>query len=116
MLSTIACLALLLTDLHGDPLPAGARVRMGTVRFRQGAQVGFLAFTPDGQSVLSSSGDGTLWLWDRATGRERRRFEANVRGNSSVAFTSDGRAFAVVGLDGTLQVRDLVTGKELRKL
>src|SRR5262249_44367799 len=37
------------TDRHGDPLPAGALVRMGTVRLRHSAHVDHVLYAPDGK-------------------------------------------------------------------
>jgi WD40 repeat protein len=62
-------------DGLGDPLPAGALARHGTVRLRHGGEIGLLSFTPDGKSLLSLAADQTLRKWDVATGKEQWRFE-----------------------------------------
>src|SRR5262245_28229638 len=62
------------TDAHGDPLPPGARARLGTVRFRPGGAVAGVAFAPDGQTLATSDYSGAITLIETATGRELRRF------------------------------------------
>src|SRR5262249_25587331 len=61
-------------DQQGDPLPAGALARLGTVRLRHGHTVNDVYFMPDGKSLLTVAEDGTVRLWDLA-GRELRRFK-----------------------------------------
>src|SRR5438874_5585545 len=56
------------TDRFGDPLPAGASARLGTVRFRQGGPVLCVRFAPDGKAVVSGSDDGLIRVWEPASG------------------------------------------------
>src|SRR5262245_45680376 len=65
-------------DLHGDDLPAGALARLGTVRWRHGNYLGFLAVSPDGKHIITQENGGQrqFYVWDAATGREVRRFGA----------------------------------------
>jgi WD40 repeat protein len=132
-------------DTNGDPLPAGALARLGTTRFRHGGDVTFVAFTPDGQALLTAGRDNTIHLWDLATAKEVRHFtrpqppgpmppgpgatrQAQIdfitmsrfpgRGDGNpipVAFTPDGKTLAAVGA-GVIQLWDVATGKELRTI
>src|SRR5206468_1559458 len=54
------------TDLHGDPLPADALVRLGTLRFRP-LSASWLAFSP-GDATLLTAGGQFLSAWDVSTG------------------------------------------------
>jgi WD40 repeat protein len=101
-------------DRTGDPLPTGAIARIGTVRFRHGLQVYCVGFTPDGEQVVSSSQDGTLRVWDRASGKELQRLG---NGNSfeavqSFTISRDGRQLAF-GNGNAIVFFDLKKGKEL---
>jgi WD40 repeat protein len=63
------------TDLHGDPLPAGALARLGTTRLRHDeGDVTYVAFGQDGKTLISAGRDNTIRLWDLSSGKEIRRF------------------------------------------
>jgi hypothetical protein len=81
------------TDLYGDPLPACATYRIGTVRFRQ-AHVWRVAFSPDGKTIASGGRDHEVRLWDPETGRTVRRFRGHPESINCVAFSPDGKRLA----------------------
>src|ERR1019366_7140843 len=73
-----------------------------------------IAALPDGMRALSGSEDETLRLWDLASGRELRRFDA-VGFVWSLAILPDGKR-ALSGGRGGIQLWDLETGRELRRI
>src|SRR5439155_2048287 len=81
-------------DLHGDPLPPGVLLRLGTVRFRQGDVIHPVVFAADGKSLASAGYDGTVRLWDRATGKELLRLGGADTKLGTVALSPDGRTVA----------------------
>jgi predicted NACHT family NTPase len=76
--------------------------------------VSSVAFSPDGQSALSGSGDKTLKLWDIATGNELRSVAGHTNDVHSVAFSPDGRSALSGSGDRTLRLWDVATGQQIR--
>ncbi len=106
-------------DVYGDPLPPGARVRMGTIRLRH-ARSSF-AVAADGKSVISAGADQTVRIWEAATGKEIKRILLQnpppVGDSSTTLFdlSGDGKTVVRSG-DRCLQVWQAATGKPLRKI
>jgi WD40 repeat protein len=59
-------------DLYGDALPEGALARLGTIRCRHEG-LSAVGFGPEGKTLLTYGADGTVRVWDVATGKELRR-------------------------------------------
>jgi RNA polymerase sigma factor (sigma-70 family) len=103
-------------DRHGDPLPAGAVARLGTARFRHMHTISSLAYSGNGKRILSGSWDGTVRLWDAATGQELCRLRESGDGFSSVALSPDGTLLAGGNMGRTLCLWDAATGKPIRRV
>ena len=76
----------------------------------------WVAFSPDGASLLSGSWDSTLKLWDAASGLLLRTFEGHLGEVTSVAFSYDGKRVISGSADGTTRVWDAATGEQLAVL
>src|SRR5262249_57417630 len=57
------------TDRYGDPLPAGAVLRLGTVHLRHDDAVSGVAVAPDGNLLASAGLHGTARPWPPPRGR-----------------------------------------------
>jgi RNA polymerase sigma factor (sigma-70 family) len=106
-------------DRHGDPLPDGAVVRLGTVRFNHGTDLNHLLFTPDGKTILSG-GRRLVRLWDAASGAEAGQLPPPVQHVSGTTVTlPDSRTLVSLSEEGTGDVVrwwDLSKRTEIRTL
>ncbi len=50
-----------------------------------------VTFSPDGRLIVSGSIDGTVRVWDAATGAERRVLQGHSCSVRAVAFSPDGQ-------------------------
>jgi WD40 repeat protein len=112
-------------DPHGDPLPHGALLRLGTVRLRHGGFVCAAHFSADGRTLTSFGADHTVRTWDCGTGKEigQRRLRAQPPETySAAAFSPRGEILALAfpspskDPDRLVLLYDTATGKELRRL
>ncbi|MCX2933722.1 TIR domain-containing protein [Mycobacterium sp. CVI_P3] len=86
-------------ELHGDPLIAGSR--------------GFesVDFSPDGRLLASASLDGTVGVFDVATGEPVSEPLAVGKEAHDAVFSRDSARLASLNRDGDLQVWDIESGK-----
>ncbi|MFN4261912.1 MAG: WD40 repeat domain-containing protein, partial [Gemmataceae bacterium] len=68
-----------------------------------------LAFTPDGSTLVSSSEDGTVKIWDLAERVERFSVEQKY-GVRSIALSSDGKTLVSTNGFGEVKLWDVATG------
>jgi RNA polymerase sigma factor (sigma-70 family) len=120
------------SDRFGDPLPAGAVARLGTIRQRHGRALA-VWFAPDSKTVHAFGDGPAVRTWDAATGAlldakavpvdYRAEIEANFPGTLLMSYSrtqgnavsADGRVFAARSEDLTRQCFfDLAAGRPIR--
>ena len=98
------------TDVQSD-LPAN------TYSNRHENVVSAICMSPNGTRVISGSWNGTMMVWDTATGLQVwTTIEGHQRPVNDVAVTPDGQRFVSVSGDGTVRVWDLETHEQLAVL
>jgi WD40 repeat protein/serine/threonine protein kinase len=73
-------------------------------------EVRSVSFSPDGRRLASGSSDGTVRVWDLATGGELLVLRGHEKGVQGVSFSPDGRRIASGSEDGTVRVWELAGG------
>ncbi len=84
-------------DHHGEP-------------GKPGALVWAVAFNPSGEWIASASGDGTVSLWDVASGGLLQQFTGDSGAMTALAFSPDGLWLAAGGLDAAVRIWRLADG------
>jgi WD40 repeat protein len=54
-----------------------------------------LTFTPDSKSLITAGGEGSLLVWDLATGKELRRLGRGITNSHDIAVSPNGKLLAV---------------------
>ncbi|PHJ58150.1 hypothetical protein VF14_22385 [Nostoc linckia z18] len=81
-------------------------------------EVNSVTISSDGKTLASGSGDGTIKIWNLATGQEIRTLIGYKYGDNLVAFSPDGKTLASGGSHSnrTIKIWNIVTGQEVRTL
>jgi hypothetical protein len=97
-------------DRHGDPLPEGAVLRLGTLKQR--AVGASLAFAADGKTIIGVRGGKYVSVWDAETGKLREKRELPGEGRGRVRLSTDGRWLATEAWagEGVVTVWDMQSG------
>jgi RNA polymerase sigma factor (sigma-70 family) len=101
-------------DLHGDPLPPRALMRLGTQKQRAVGAV--LAVSADGKSIIGVRSGKSISIWDAATGQLRQKRELPNEAWSTSRLSPDGRWLlrALGGREQHLEVWDVQKGEKVR--
>ena len=75
-----------------------------------------VAFSPDGQTLAVAGFEGSVQLWDVASGTLLEMLKGHSSTVSAVAFSPDGRTLATGGSDQTVRLWNVATRRELMQL
>ncbi len=115
-LAIAVCLFLIssVTSAQGQfRVPAGARFRLAT----GSNPLLSVTFSPDGSLLATAGYDNAIELWDVATGKNVRRWEAPEGCIANLVFSPNGHLLASGAIyESTVHLWDVATGKKVREL
>jgi WD40 repeat protein len=88
-------------------------VETGKMKFRLGGHQDYIAgvsFSPDGNAIVTSSGDNTARLWT-ADGQLVKELRGHTRPLAGALFSPDGKFVVTASADNTVRVWDSLDGK-----
>lgn len=104
-------------DAVGDPLPAMARSRLGSVRLWQGMHIRGLAFSMDDQVIVSGGGivssTPTVMVWDTETGKRVGTLGDGSFSVLSMRSSPDQKRLAVSTNRSRIRIYDVKTSREI---
>lgn len=74
------------------------------------------AYSRDGSSLVSRNGDGTVWVWDAASGKELCTLSGPEKIGGDIDMSPNHRLALAAARDATIWVWDVATGKVAAKL
>ncbi len=101
--------------------PEAATNFLYTLQGQHNYDVDSLAFTPDGQTLISGSAYNKIHVWDLKARKLRQVFNAGKDGVNTVAISADGSLLAAAGgfaqldTDTTIKIWNLKTGRMIFK-
>jgi RNA polymerase sigma factor (sigma-70 family) len=104
-------------DRNGDPLPAGALFRFGSLRGRHDGTILASALSPDGKTLATTSGQSVVF-WDLANNKPLRRFDTGEYwpfARPTLVFSPDGSRLGYVQSNSFGCVWDVSSGKEVAR-
>jgi WD40 repeat protein len=109
-----ACIASGAEDRLGDPLPAGAVQRLGTLRLRFPRGIGDLCWLPDGRGVVAVGGG--LEVWDLGTGTLLKTVSVSDAGIHSVFSRKAAPIVLTADSAGDIAEVNVDSGEVLRRV
>ncbi len=68
-----------------------------------------VTFNPDGNLLANGIGNGTIYLWDTVTGKQKKILKGHTGWITNLSFSADGRMLASESWDGTVLVWDIAS-------
>ncbi len=75
-----------------------------------------IAFTPDGNTIISASDDNTVRLWDTRTGIRKLTLTGHTAAVNALAVSADGQTLVSASDDRTIRVWNVTSGQTLHVL